>query len=61
MSKCKARICTALFIIALAVALTTSFYVKSRYGFSLYDVIISAIAYSWIGECIEKFYKWLIK
>lgn len=61
MGKWKARLCTTLFIIVLGVALTASFYVKSRYGFSLYDVIISTIAYLWIGECIEKFYKWLIK
>lgn len=61
MSKWKARICTALFIIVLAVVLTTSFFVKSHYGFSLYDIIISAIAYLWIGERIENFYNWLIK
>lgn len=61
MNKWKAIVCTALLIITMTVALTASFFVKSHYGFSLYDIIISAIGYVWIGEHIEKFYQWLIK
>lgn len=61
MNKWKAIVCTALLIIVMAVALTGSFFIKNAYGFSLYDIIISAIGYVWIGEHIEKFYQWLIK
>lgn len=61
MSKWKARLCTALLVIVMAVVLTASFFVKSPYGFSLYQVIMSAIAYLWIGDHINKFYQWLVK
>ena len=61
MSKWKARLCTALLVLVLTVVLTASFFVKSYYGFSLYQLILSAIGYLWIGERIEKFYKWLLK
>jgi hypothetical protein len=61
MSKWKARLCTALLVIVLTIALTASFFVKSYYGFSLYQLILGAIGYLWIGERIEKFYKWLLK
>ena len=61
MSKWKARVCTALLLVVIAVVLIGSFFVKSYYGFSLYQLIIGAIGYMWIGEHIEKFYKWLIK
>ena len=61
MSKWKARLCTALLVLVLTVVLTASFFVKSYYGFSLYQLILGAIGYLWIGERIEKFYKWLIK
>lgn len=61
MSKWKARLCTALLIIVTTIMLTASFFVKSYYGFSLYQLIIDAIAYLWIGDHIEKFYQWLIK
>lgn len=61
MSKWKARICTALLVIVMAVVLTGSFFVKNVYGVTLYQIIIGAIAYAWIGDRIEKFYQWLIK
>lgn len=61
MSKWKARLCTALLVLVLAIVLTASFFVKNYYGITLYQIIISAIAYLWIGERIEKFYKWLLK
>lgn len=61
MSKRKAKVYTAILVIALTVVLTASFFVKSHYGFSLYQLIIGAIGYMWIGEHIEKFYNCLIK
>jgi hypothetical protein len=61
MSKWKARLYTALLVLVLTVVLTASFFVKSYYGFSLYQLILGAIGYLWIGERIEKFYKWLLK
>ena len=61
MGKWKARVCTALLVIAMTVVLTASFFVKNEYGISLYQIIIGAIGYMWIGEHIEKFYKWLLK
>lgn len=61
MSKWKAIICTSLLIIAMSVVLTASYFVKSHYGFSLYQLIIGAIAYLWVGDHIEKFYNWLRK
>ena len=61
MNKWKARICTALLVVVMAVVLTGSFFVKNYHGITLYQIIIGAIAYLWIGEHIEKFYQWLIK
>lgn len=61
MNKWKARIITILLIIILSVVLTGSYFVKSYYGFTLYQLIIGAIAYLWIGERAEKFYQYLIK
>jgi hypothetical protein len=61
MSKWKAKLCTALLVLVLTIVLTASFFVKSYYGFSLYQLILYAIGYLWIGERIEKFYKWLLK
>ena len=61
MSKWKARLCTALLVIVLTIVLTASFFVKNYYEVTLYQIIIGAIAYLWIGDHIEKFYKWLIK
>jgi hypothetical protein len=61
MSKWKARLCTALLVLVLTILLTTSFFVKNYYGITLYQIIIGAIGYLWIGERIEKFYKWLLK
>lgn len=61
MNKWKARLCITLFIIAIAIILTGSFFVKNTYGVTLYQIIISSIAYIWIGEHIEKFYLWLIR
>lgn len=61
MNKWKARIITVLLIIALSIVLTASYFVKSYYGFTLYQLIIDAIGYMWIGDHIEKFYQYLIK
>jgi hypothetical protein len=61
MNKWKARLCTALLVLVLTIVLTASLFVKSYYGFSLYQLILGAIGYLWIGERIEKFYKWLLK
>ena len=61
MNKWKARLCTALLVIVMVVVLTGSFFVKNMYGVTLYQIIISGIAYIWIGEHIEKFYLWLQK
>lgn len=61
MNKWKARIITVLLIIALSIVLTASYFVKSYYGFTLYQLIIGAIGYMWIGDHIEKFYQYLIK
>ena len=61
MNKWKARIITVLLIIILSIVLTASYFVKSYYGFTLYQLIIGAIAYLWIGDHIEKFYQYLIK
>lgn len=61
MNKWKARIITGLLIIVLSIVLTASYFVKSHYGFTLYQLIIGAIGYMWIGEHLEKFYKTLLK
>ena len=61
MSKLQAIVLTVLLVIALIVLLVASFFVKSYYGFSLYQLIIGAIGYMWIGEGVEKFYKCLTK
>ena len=61
MNKWKARIITILLIIVLSIILTASYFVKSYYGFTLYQLIIGAIAYLWIGDHIEKFYQGLLK
>lgn len=61
MSKWKARVCTALLVVVLTVVLAISFFIKSYYGFSLYQLILGSLGYMWLGEHIEKFYKWLLK
>lgn len=61
MSKWKAGLCTTLLLIVIIIVLTASYFVKSYYGFTLYQLIIGAIAYLWIGDHIVKFYQYLIK
>jgi hypothetical protein len=62
MGKWKARLCTALLVLVVAVVLTASMFIKNdEYGISLYQIIIGAIGFMWIGEYIEKFYEWLSK
>jgi len=61
MNKIKARVCTALLVIVLTFVLVTSFFIKSYYGFSLYQLILGSLGYMWLGEHVENFYKWLLK
>lgn len=61
MEKKKAIICTALLVIVIVAVLTASHFIKGEEtGISLYGIIMSAMGYWYIGERIEKFYKWLM-
>lgn len=60
MEKKKAIICTVLYAFVLVTVLTISFFVKNYdYGISLYNIIMSIVAYSWLGNSVVKFYNWL--
>lgn len=62
MSKMKAIICTILYVIALTVVLTISFFIKSEViGISLHQLILCTIGSMWIGNSVMKFYEWLRK
>jgi hypothetical protein len=62
MEKKKAMVCTALLVIVIVAVLTASHFVKGEEtGISLYGIIMSAMGYWYIGERIEKFYKWLME
>ena len=61
MEKKKAIVCTALLVVVIVVALTASHFVKGEeIGISLYNIVMSAMGYWYIGERIDKFYKWLM-
>lgn len=61
MEKKKAIVCTALLVIVIVAVLTASHFIKGEEtGISLYGIIMSAMGYWYIGERIEKFYKWLM-
>lgn len=62
MEKKKAIVCTALLVVVIVVALTASHFVRGEEtGINLYNIIMSAMGYCYIGERIEKFYKWLME
>jgi hypothetical protein len=48
-------------VIVIVAVLTASHFIKGEEtGISLYGIIMSAMGYWYIGERIEKFYKWLM-
>lgn len=62
MSKCKAIICTTLYIIVITAVLTVSWFVKSHLnGISLYQFIMCVAGNMWFGTSVIKFYEWLRK
>lgn len=60
MNKRKARVCTIFFSIVLIGAMVGTLFIKGT-GCSLYQIVTSCISAMWIGNCIDRFYKWLVK
>lgn len=61
MIKKKAIICTILFAIILIGSYIGTIFIKSNFGFSLYEIVTPSICSFWIAERIKKFYYWLIE
>ena len=60
MDKKKAIICTVLFGTIVFGTFISTFLIKSKYGFSIFDVISPCICGVWSGEKVRKFYIWLL-
>lgn len=61
MKKRKAVICTILFaIIFFTVIISTIFIETSGGEFNLFYLIGSWTTSMWMGDCVKKFYNWLI-
>ena len=61
MNKKKSIVCTILFAVIIVGAYVGTIFIKSHFGFSLYEIVAPVISSFWICERIEKFYSWLIK
>ena len=59
MNKKKVIVCTSMFVVIVVGAFIGSVFLKTVFGFSLYDIIAPTICALWISECAKKFYKWL--
>lgn len=59
MNKKKVIVCTSMFIVIVVGAFIGSIFIKSVFGFSLYDIIAPVICAFWISERSKKFYNWL--
>lgn len=60
MNKKKSIVCTTLFAIIIISVYVSTMFIKSHFGFSLYEVVAPIICGLWIGERIKKFYSWLM-
>ena len=62
MSKKKAIICTILFAIVFIAVLTCTLFIETYDGsINLFYLISAFVTGQWVGDCIEKFYKWISK
>lgn len=62
MSKKKAVICTILFAIVFIAVLICTYFIKTYDGsMRLLYLISSFVTGKWIGDCVAKFYEWIIK
>lgn len=62
MEKKKAVICTILFTIVLVAIAVCSFFVQTEDGMFILSYVFGYMATGWyMADCIEKFYKWLMK
>ena len=59
MNKKKIIVCTSMFAVIVVSAFIGSVFLKTVFGFSLYDIIAPTICAFWLSEQIKKFYKWL--
>lgn len=57
----KAIACALLSILTIAAATVLSMSVKTCHGLTLYQILTGAIANMYIGDCINKFYKWVAR
>ena len=60
MNKKKSIVCTILFAIIVVGAYLSTMFIKSHFGFSLYEVVAPIICGIWLAERIKKFYSWLM-
>lgn len=61
MEKKRAVICTSLFAVVMLGIYASTFFIKSNFGFKLYDIVAPTICASWMADKMRKFYDWLIK
>lgn len=60
MKKKKSIVCTILFAIIIVGSYVGTIFIKSHFGFSLYDIVAPIISGFWLSERIRKFYSWLM-
>ena len=60
MSKKKAIVCTTLFTIVMLGIYASTFFIKSHFGFKLFDIVAPVICANWMADKMKKFYNWLI-
>ena len=60
-SKKKAIVCTVLYVAVIVGLLTCSYFIRNeKFGISLYQIIMYAIANICIGNSISRFYDWMM-
>ena len=59
MDKKKVIVCTSMFAVIIVGAFIGSIFIKTVFGFSLYDIVSPVICAMWLGRCTRKFYEWL--
>ena len=60
MKEKKAKLCATLFAVIGSALFISSMFIKTRYDFSLFNVIAPSICGLWFKGCVERFYNWLL-
>lgn len=60
MNKKKAVVCTILFSIVFFAVIVSTIFIKTFDGGRLFYIIGSFTTSMWMGDCVKKFYSWLM-